>query len=246
VKFISAHSSLARVHIRSSKTADWAEGKVKHQTLPVNLGLRWGEKSAPLFGRFTPSKVRGVALRPSKEFSLHDTTSGSNRRLTVNICDIIHSRYLKNVFDVTTLLSSCRWGEAMSLNCGHQQARCSSPRYMSMESHGGMILTGENRKTWRETCPSSTLSTINPTWTDPGVNPGLGGERSGTNGLNHGTAMSPPSLMLILTDGPEVQFLPLLSFPISGPEDRQGRGGEQKNMSPAANPTEVTRLYLVI
>jgi len=57
-----------------------------------------------------------------------------------------------------------------------------------MESHGGMILTGENRKTRRETCPSATLSTTNPTWTDPGANPGLSGERPATNRLSHGMA----------------------------------------------------------
>jgi hypothetical protein len=45
---------------------------------------------------------------------------------------------------------------------------------------------------WQEirgekTCPSSTLSTTNPTWSDPGANPGLRGERPATNRLNHGT-----------------------------------------------------------
>jgi hypothetical protein len=78
---------------------------------------------------------------------------------------------------------SCRWGETMSLNCGHQQTYCSSPRYMSLESHGGMILTEENRKTRRRTCLSATLSTTNPTRT----NPGLGGKRPATNHLSHGT-----------------------------------------------------------
>jgi hypothetical protein len=38
---------------------------------------------------------------------------------------------------------------------------------MSMENDGGMILTGENRRTRRETCPSATMSTTNPTWIDP-------------------------------------------------------------------------------
>jgi hypothetical protein len=33
-----------------------------------------------------------------------------------------------------------------------------SRRYISMESHGGMILTGENRRTRRKTCPSATLT----------------------------------------------------------------------------------------
>jgi hypothetical protein len=51
-----------------------------------------------------------------------------------------------------------------------------------------MKLTAENRSTWGKTCPSATLSTTNPTWTDPGLNLGLRGERPATNRLSHGTA----------------------------------------------------------
>jgi hypothetical protein len=51
-----------------------------------------------------------------------------------------------------------------------------------------MELTGENRSTQGKTCPSATLSTSNPTWTDPGSNPGLRGKRPATNRLSHGTA----------------------------------------------------------
>jgi hypothetical protein len=40
-----------------------------------------------------------------------------------------------------------------------------------------MISAGENRRARRKTCPSVTLSTTNPTWIDPGANPGLYGER---------------------------------------------------------------------
>jgi hypothetical protein len=36
-----------------------------------------------------------------------------------------------------------------------------------------MKLTAENRSTRRNTYPSATLSTTNPTWTDPGSNPSL-------------------------------------------------------------------------
>jgi hypothetical protein len=53
-----------------------------------------------------------------------------------------------------------------------------------------MKLTGENQSTRGKTCPSATLSTINPTWTDPGLNPGLRGERPASNRLSHGTARS--------------------------------------------------------
>jgi hypothetical protein len=62
---------------------------------------------------------------------------------------------------------------------------------MSLESDGGMILTGGNQRTRRKTCPSATLSTTDPTWIDPGVNPGLRGERPAANDLSHGTASFP-------------------------------------------------------
>ena len=54
-------------------------------------------------------------------------------------------------------------------------------------STGGMKLAGENRSTRGRICPSATLSTKNPTWTDPGPRPGLRGERPATNRLTHGT-----------------------------------------------------------
>jgi hypothetical protein len=60
---------------------------------------------------------------------------------------------------------------------------------MSMESQSGIILTGENQRTWRKTCPSPTLSTTNLTWIDMGTNVGLCSERPGANRLNHGMAL---------------------------------------------------------
>jgi hypothetical protein len=52
-----------------------------------------------------------------------------------------------------------------------------------------MKLTGENRSTRGKTCPIAILSTTNPTWTDPGSNSGLRGERPATNRRSHGTAV---------------------------------------------------------
>jgi hypothetical protein len=49
-----------------------------------------------------------------------------------------------------------------------------------------MIMTGENRKTQRKTCPSATLSITNPTQTDL-RNQGLRGEKLATNSLSYGT-----------------------------------------------------------
>jgi hypothetical protein len=62
------------------------------------------------------------------------------------------------------------------------------PQMMSLESDGGMILTGESRRPRRKTCHSATLSTTNPTWIDPGANPDQCGERPATNRLSYGTA----------------------------------------------------------
>jgi hypothetical protein len=53
-----------------------------------------------------------------------------------------------------------------------------------------MKLTGENRSIRGKTCPSATLSTTNPTWTDPASNPGLRGGRPAANRLSHGTAFN--------------------------------------------------------
>jgi hypothetical protein len=70
----------------------------------------------------------------------------------------------------------------MSLNCDHQLAYCSFPRlYMSIESCDGIILTRENRRTRRRTCPSATLFITISTLTNPGANSGLHDERSATN-----------------------------------------------------------------
>jgi hypothetical protein len=52
-----------------------------------------------------------------------------------------------------------------------------------------MKLTGETRSTRRETCLSATLSTTNPTRTDPRSNPDLRGGRPVANRLSHGTAI---------------------------------------------------------
>jgi hypothetical protein len=52
-----------------------------------------------------------------------------------------------------------------------------------MDSQDRIILTGENRRTRRKSCPIATLSTSNSTWTDPGANPRLRGERPAANRL---------------------------------------------------------------
>jgi hypothetical protein len=51
-----------------------------------------------------------------------------------------------------------------------------------------MKWTEENRSTRGKTCLSATLSTTNPTLTEPGSNPSLGGGKPAANRLSHGTA----------------------------------------------------------
>jgi hypothetical protein len=46
-----------------------------------------------------------------------------------------------------------------------------------------------DRPVREKSCPSATLSTTNPTWTDQESNPGLHGEKPATNRLSHGTAL---------------------------------------------------------
>jgi hypothetical protein len=57
------------------------------------------------------------------------------------------------------------------MHCRHHRVYCLSPRLnVRMVSHGGIIFTGENRETSRETYPSPILPTTYPTLTDPGAN----------------------------------------------------------------------------
>jgi hypothetical protein len=60
---------------------------------------------------------------------------------------------------------------------------------MSLESHGVMIFEEETQELGDKHAPVPlSLSVTNLTWTDPGANPGLCGERPVTNRLSHATA----------------------------------------------------------
>jgi hypothetical protein len=86
------------------------------------------------------------------------------------------------------------------------RAYCSSIRWCrSMESYGGMIPIEDNERTQRKTCPRATLSTTNPTWSDPGANPGLHGERPMINHLSHGATYVYLYYIVISTDNARLQ-----------------------------------------
>ena len=61
-----------------------------------------------------------------------------------------------------------------------------------------MKLTGENRSTRGKTCPSATLSTTNPTWTDPGSNPGPRGGNLVLPGVKCSSACAGLQTVLVL------------------------------------------------
>jgi hypothetical protein len=61
--------------------------------------------------------------------------------------------------------------------------------FQVMEHRWNEIDRGKPKYSGGQTCPNATLSTTNPTWTDPGSNPGLRGKRPATNRLSHGTAL---------------------------------------------------------
>jgi len=58
---------------------------------------------------------------------------------------MLHSKATLTTALGNSIWYSWWWGEITSLNCEHERAYCSCPRtYMSMETYGGMILTGKN------------------------------------------------------------------------------------------------------
>ena len=73
-----------------------------------------------------------------------------------------------------------------------------------------MKLTGESRSTRRETC-CATLPNTNPTWTDPGPNPGPRGDRPAANRMSHGTANMKESLSFELSLS--IYYLTQCNFP---------------------------------
>jgi hypothetical protein len=60
--------------------------------------------------------------------------------------------------------------------------------FQVMEHQWNLIDRGKPKYSGK-TCPSATLSTTNPTWTDPGSNLGLCSGKLADNHLRHGTAL---------------------------------------------------------
>jgi hypothetical protein len=76
---------------------------------------------------------------------------------------------------------------------GHLLAYCTCPRCL----WGWRIWWNEwqgKPKYSEKTCPDATLSTTNPTWPDPGLNPGRRGGKPATNRFSYGAANTNPWL----------------------------------------------------
>jgi hypothetical protein len=56
---------------------------------------------------------------------------------------------------------------------------------------GGMKIGRGNQSTRNKTFRSATLSTTNPIWLDPGLNPGHCSGKAATNHLSYGAAINP-------------------------------------------------------
>jgi hypothetical protein len=75
----------------------------------------------------------------------------------------------------------------MSLNYNHQLVGLLY-NFQMIYVHVESRWDDNGRAIPRKTCPSVTLSTTNPTYTNSGANPGLRGGKPAANRLNHGTA----------------------------------------------------------
>jgi hypothetical protein len=78
-------------------------------------------------------------------------------------------------------------GLSLRLNCGHQRAYCSSPKWhkrMEPSLNDSCRIKPKNSE---RNFPNAISFTTHPTWADLDANPGRRGERLATSRLSHGT-----------------------------------------------------------
>jgi hypothetical protein len=78
---------------------------------------------------------------------------------------------------------------------GHWMAYCTCPGWLCRWRIWRNKDWQGKPKYSEKTCPSATLSTTNPTWPEPGANPGRRGGKPATNRLSHGAAL--PNVMVV-------------------------------------------------
>jgi hypothetical protein len=133
----------------------------------------------------------------SYNYSFHNFTS--HKLETYLLCPVsLQVSYLKKNPQSTSFLSSVRVRVQTGSNRhrGHLLSYCACPGWL----WGWRIIQwNENLqgkpKYSDETCPRATLSTTNPTWPDPGLNPGHRGGKPATNCLSCGATQNHSYLM---------------------------------------------------
>jgi hypothetical protein len=152
---------------------------------PVTVGSlgKWTFSALPAGGE---PGVNTFILTEMSEQTLRSSGAKLTDRRSTDGCGEAGSTCTTDTCYFLLLMSMAQ----VSPNYGLLQACCSSPRWHErLQNHGGMILTGENRRTRRKSCLTATLSITTQTWTDPGANPGKRGERSAINRLKHSRAL---------------------------------------------------------
>jgi hypothetical protein len=92
---------------------------------------------------------------------------------------------------VSSLHSFFLWGGTyVTRYCGHFWSYCTAP-----DDRWGWLWSNWWNEDWQgkskyseKTCPSAILSNTNPTWPDPGANPGRRGGKPANNRLSYGAA----------------------------------------------------------
>jgi hypothetical protein len=106
---------------------------------------------------------------------------------------------------------------------GHLLAYCTCPGWL----WGWRIWWNEwqgKPKYSENTCPDATLSTTNPTWPVPGLNPGRRGGKPATNRFSYGAASGK-------------RYMHPLYTRLGGFHKRSGRYGEENKLTPVGNRT---------
>jgi hypothetical protein len=94
-----------------------------------------------------------------------------------------------NNFMINLIFFICIVQTGSTRHVGHLLAYCTCPAWL----WGWRIWWNEwqgKPKYWEKTCPGATLSTTNPTWPDPGLNPGRRGGKPAPNRFSYGAAIT--------------------------------------------------------
>jgi hypothetical protein len=86
--------------------------------------------------------------------------------------------------NMTRIVIGMRWGRGVESNWFHWLAYCTCPGWLWW----WRIWWNEDWQYSEKTRPSAILFTTNPTWPDPGLNPGRRGGKPATNRLSYGAA----------------------------------------------------------